>query len=251
MLLRKRRKKKNNITTILCAIIFVCGIAYFAYSEWFQSNSEINADYGSVDTVEQENVSDSKIPEYKGKPYCYINDNKVDYKPKKTKPYIKLKELDSLGRCQTAESIIGPETLPTEERKSIGMVKPSGWPKRISEAKFDFIDGKYAVNRTHLLGFCLTGLNADPRNLITGTRSLNATYMWDYEEKVLNYIKNTDNHVFYRVTPVFKNKELVARGVEMEAKSIENDEIEFNVFIYNVQDGLTIDYLNGEIKENN
>ena len=93
-------------------------------------------------------------------------------------------------------------------------------------------------------------MNADPRNLITGTRSLNATYMWDYEEKVLNYIKNTDNHVFYRVTPVFKNKELVARGVEMEAKSIENDEIEFNVYIFNVQDGLTIDYSNGEMKEN-
>ena len=136
--------------------------------------------------------------------------------------------------------------MPTTERGSIGSVKPSGW----HTVKYDNVDGKYLYNRCHLIGYQLTGENANNRNLITCTRYMNTVGMLEFENKVANYIKETNNHVLYRVTPIFKENNLLASGVEMEAYSVEDkgDGIKFHVFIYNVQDGISIDYKTGDSK---
>jgi DNA-entry nuclease len=134
--------------------------------------------------------------------------------------------------------------MPTEDRGNIGQVKPTGWVT----AKYDFVDGKYLYNRCHLIGFQLTGENANERNLITGTRYMNVDGMLPFENMIADYVKETRNHVLYRVTPVFNGDNLVARGVQMEAWSVEDagDGICFNVYVYNAQPGITIDYATGE-----
>lgn len=158
-------------------------------------------------------------------------------------------ELDDLGRCGTATACIGLDLMPTEERGAIGQVKPSGW--QIS--KYDFIDGKYLYNRCHLIGYQLSGENANERNLITGTRYMNAEGMLPLENEVADYVKETGNHVMYRVTPVFEGDNLVASGVRMEAYSVEDDGkgVCFNVFVANVQPGVVIDYSDGSNWEEN
>lgn len=152
-------------------------------------------------------------------------------------------QLDSLGRCGTAFALVGSETMPTEPRGSIGMIKPSGW----STIRYDGIDGMYLFNRCHLIGYQLTGQNANERNLITGTRYLNTQGMEPFETQVADYVSSTGNHVLYRVTPVFVGDELVARGVHMEAESVEDGGagISFNVYCFNVQPGIRIDYATG------
>ena len=155
--------------------------------------------------------------------------------------------MDKLGRCGSAVACVGRETMPEGERGSIGMVKPSGWQLD----KYDFIDnGGYLYNRCHLIGWQLTGQNEEERNLITGTRYMNTAGMLPFENEVAEYVRSTDNHVLYRVTPIFKGKELLARGVEMEAYSLEDDGagVSFNVYCYNVQPGVSIDYKTGENK---
>lgn len=151
--------------------------------------------------------------------------------------------LDSLGRCGAACALVGLETMPTEERGSIGQVKPSGW----QIAKYDFVDGKYLYNRCHLIGYQLTGENAEERNLITGTRFMNTEGMLPYENAIADYVDRTGNHVLYRVTPVFQGEELLARGVLMEAQSIEDNGagIRFCVYCYNAQPRVVIDYATG------
>lgn len=151
-------------------------------------------------------------------------------------------QLDGLGRCTGACALVGPETLPQEERGNIGMVKPTGW----HTAKYDGIDGNYLYNRCHLIGFQLTGQDANDRNLITGTRFMNVEGMLPYEDSVLAYVRGTGNHVLYRVTPVFQGKNLLADGVLMEARSVEDPLVQFCAFCYNVQPGITIDYATGE-----
>ena len=151
-------------------------------------------------------------------------------------------DLDTLGRCTGACALVGPETLPQEERGNIGMVKPTGW----HTVKYDGIDGNYLYNRCHLIGFQLTGQGANDKNLITGTRSMNVEGMLPYEGSVLAYVKGTGNHVLYRVTPVFKEENLLAEGVLMEARSVEDPLVQFCAFCYNVQPGITIDYATGE-----
>lgn len=156
-------------------------------------------------------------------------------------------DLDSLGRAGVAMSLIGIDLMPKEERGEIGAVKPSGW----HTVKYDFISGKYLYNRCHLIGYQLTGENANEKNLITCTRSANTGIMLEYENKVAKYIKETGNHVLYRVTPVYQGNNLLASGIEMEAKSIEDNGsgIKFNIYIYNVQDGVKINYETGESLE--
>ncbi len=151
--------------------------------------------------------------------------------------------LDLLGRCGTAYANIGLDLMPTEERDSIGQVKPSGW----QTVKYDIVDGKYLYNRCHLIGYQLTGENANEQNLITGTRYLNVEGMLPFEDLVADYVQETGNHVLYRVTPIFQGTELVARGVQMEAESVEDqgEGICFNVYVYNDQPGITIDYATG------
>jgi DNA-entry nuclease len=153
-------------------------------------------------------------------------------------------ELDGLGRCGVTMACIGIDIMPKEDRGEIGSVKPTGW----HSVKYDCVEGKYLYNRCHLIGFQLAGENANKRNLITGTRYLNVEGMLPFENMVADYIKETSNHVAYRVTPIFIGNELVCRGIQIEAYSIEDkgDGICFNVYCYNVQPGVEIDYATGE-----
>ena len=188
----------------------------------------------------------SSLPEYSGQAYVELNNNVPFFTEEDltSASFEEYSPLDELGRCGTAYACISTDLMPTEPRGSIGQVKPSGW----KIAKYDFVDGKYLYNRCHLIGFQLTGENANEQNLITGTRYLNVTGMLPFENLTADYIKETGNHVLYRVTPVFTGDELVARGVVMEAMSVEDkgDGVLFNVYCYNVQPGVTIDYATGD-----
>ncbi|WP_426351386.1 DNA/RNA non-specific endonuclease [Alloiococcus sp. CFN-8] len=200
--------------------------------------------YGSNN---QESVIDvSDIPEFSGTPYIAINNNIPDFSPSDytTTSYENYSELDSLGRCGVAMASIGTDLMPTEERGNIGHVKPTGW----QTVKYDIVDGKYLYNRCHLIGYQLTAENANKENLITGTRYMNVDGMLPFENMVADYIKETNNHVLYRITPIYEGNNLVATGVQMEAYSVEDngDGISFNVFVYNAQPGVTIDYSTGE-----
>ena len=188
------------------------------------------------------------IPAFNGTAYVAVNGN-VPYFTEEdmtADAYETYAPLDILGRCGAAVSCIGQELMPTEERGSIGQVKPSGW----QTVKYDFVEGKYLYNRCHLIGYQLTGENANKENLITGTRYLNMEGMLPFENMVADYIKETGNHVLYRATPVFQGDELVARGVLLEAKSVEDngEGILFCVYAYNNQPGVEIDYLTGKSK---
>lgn len=186
------------------------------------------------------------IPDYTGNMSIVINNNEpmFDEKLKNTNSFESYSRLDSLNRCGVAIANIGIDLMPTEKRESIGMIKPSGW----HTIKYDIINDKYLYNRCHLIGYQLTGENANEKNLITCTRQMNTIGMLEYENMVANYIKETKNHVLYRATPIFEDNNLIAKGIVLEALSIEDNGkgIKFNVFIYNVQDGIEIDYLTGE-----
>lgn len=194
----------------------------------------------------QEVITLSEIPEYSGEPYIEINNNEPDFPEEEwTEQSFEIySELDGLGRCSAAYANVGTDLMPTEKRGDIGRVKPSGW----QTVKYDIVDGKYLYNRCHLIGFQLSGENANEKNLITGTRYMNVEGMLPFENMVADYVKETDNHVLYRVTPVFDGADLVADGVQMEAFSVEDegDGISYNVFVYNVQPGIEIDYATGE-----
>lgn len=177
--------------------------------------------------------------------YIVVNDNQpffteADFTKESFESY---SELDFLGRCGVAFANLGIDLMPTEERGEIGSIKPTGW----HTVKYDNVDGKYLYNRCHLIGFQLSAENANKKNLITGTRYLNVQGMLPFENMVADYIKETKNHVLYRVTPVFDGDNLLASGVQMEALSVEDNGagICFNVFIYNVQPGIQIDYATG------
>ena len=186
------------------------------------------------------------IPEYSGSPYVEVSGNVPSFTDADlSSPAETYTPLDSLGRCGSAMAIVSLETMPTEERGSIGMVKPSGWHTVRYD---DLIADRYLYNRCHLIGYQLTGENANERNLITGTRHLNVEGMLPFENEVADYVERTGYRVLYRVTPVFVGGELVARGVQMEARSVEDGGagVSFNVFCHNVQPGIEIDYGTGE-----
>ena len=189
----------------------------------------------------------SSIPEYSGSPYVEINGNVPEFTEEElsSDTFEGYSELDSLGRCGVAFANLSLELMPTEDRESIGMIKPSGWHTVRYD---DVVEGKYLYNRCHLIGFQLAGENANELNLITGTRYMNVDGMLPFENEVADYIESTGNHVLYRVSPIFEGDELVARGVQMEAYSIEDngEGIQFNVYVYNVQPGIEIDYATGE-----
>jgi DNA-entry nuclease len=191
-------------------------------------------------------VSVNTIPDYSGSPYIVLNNNKPEFTESEitTKAFEKYSELDNLSRCGVAFACLGIETMPTEERGEIGMIKPSGWHLK----KYDCVDGKYLYNRCHLIGFQLSGENANDKNLITGTRYLNIEGMLPFENMVDDYIEETSNHVMYRVTPIFEGDNLLCKGVKMEAYSVEDNGkgISFNVFCYNTQPSIKIDYRTGE-----
>ena len=190
-------------------------------------------------------VSLEEIPEFSGEPYTVLRGNLPSFsgEERASGVYEYYSYQDFLGRCGYAEACIGTELMPTEQRGSIGQIKPSGWQL----AKYDCVDGKYLYNRCHLIGFQLTGENANESNLITGTRYLNVEGMLPFENMVTDYIKETGNHVLYRVTPLYRGTDLVARGVVMEAMSMEDGGLGicFHVFCYNNQPGVVIDYATG------
>ena len=187
-----------------------------------------------------------EIPAYSGTPYTEVNGNKPYFTEADltTQSFETYSELDSLGRCGVAYANVGQDLMPTEPRGEIGAVKPTGWHL----VKYDNVDGKYLYNRCHLIAYMLAAENANPQNLITGTRYLNVQGMLPFETKVCDYVKNTGNHVLYRVTPIFDGDNLLADGVLMEAYSVEDagEGICFCVFAYNVQPGIGIDYATGD-----
>ena len=197
----------------------------------------------------RDEVDLSQIPAFnEERPFIEINNNipffEMDKYTTSSYSYEYYSELDALGRCGVCYACIGKDLMPTEERGPIGMVKPSGW----HTVKYDCVDGKYLYNRCHLIGYQLSGENANEKNLITGTRYLNIVGMLLKENEVADYVKETNNHVMYRVTPIFEGDNLVANGVLMEGYSVEDrgEGVCFNVYCYNAQPGVTIDYKTGE-----
>ena len=209
--------------------------------------SKDNADGPQEDLVNNNSyVSLDAIPAYDGKAYVAVNNNEPFFMDSDmiTTAFENYSDLDSLGRCGVAYANICKDIMPTEERGKIGMIKPSGW----HTVKYDVIKDRYLYNRCHLIGYQLAGENANPKNLITGTRYLNVEGMLPFENLVADYVNNTGNHVLYRVTPMFSGSNLVANGVLIEAKSVEDNGggILFNVYCYNVQPGVGINYENGD-----
>ena len=244
---KNKKKKKENFGLALLTLIIGILIAYYidiidpAVRDFFKTS--FASPYSVSYTLDD-------LPEYSGNNYVYINNNEPNFTEEekgKTESFEKYSELDYLNRCGVAFANIGKDIMPTTEREGIGMVKPSGW----QTVKYDFVDGKYLYNRCHLIGYQLTAENANRENLITGTRYLNVQGMLSFENEVANYIKETKNHVLYRVTPIFEGEDLVAKGVQMEAESVEDrgDGVEFNVYVYNNQPGVEINYKTGESKQ--
>lgn len=233
----KNMKKRSK----LFVFILLLGVLFYFKDDIY------NYTYSIINTS-NESYDIENLPEYDGNSYVIVNDNIPYFKEEEytTTSFEKYSELDSLGRCGVAYANISKDLMPTEKRGSIGMIKPSGW----QTIKYDHIDGKYLYNRCHLIGYQLTGENANEKNLITCTRSINTKGMLQFENMVTKYIKDTGNHVLYRVTPVFEGNNLVATGVEMEAYSVEDNGkgIKFNVFVYNIEDGIIIDYKTGDSK---
>lgn len=238
MLIRKTKILLIYICILITTILTSCNSV-----ESKSNPSNIDTSSSTVVTSIQD------VPQYSGEPYVILNDNQPNFTEDELteESYESYSDLDSLGRCGVAEANIGQDLMPTEERGAIGQVKPTGW----HTIKYDNVDGKYLYNRCHLIGYQLTAENANEKNLITGTRYLNVTGMLPYEDTVADYVKETNNHVLYRVTPIFEGNNLVASGVQMEAKSVEDDGegVCFNIYAYNVQPGISINYATGENSE--
>lgn len=236
-------KKINKILFLaLCFLLVGCG-----------NISNTSNSYGEKENkISSESMQLENIPEYDGNsPYIVLNDNIPNFsdKEKQSIEVVEIySELDEFGRCGTAFANLHISNMPTEDREGIGQIKPTGWVT----SKYDFVDGKYLYNRCHLIGFQLAGENANNKNLITGTRYLNVDGMLPFENMVADYLKETGNHVLYRVTPIFIEDELIARGVQIEAYSVEDngEGISFNIYCYNNQPGVSIEYTTGENKAN-
>lgn len=236
----RRRKKKTHLSVTQSVLIF---LIFLLVSSSF---SDVFSFVQSFFSAPSYALND--VPAYKGLSYVIINDNVPSFDESlfTTTSFEQYSDLDFLGRCGVAFANVSNDTMPKEERGSIGMIKPSGW----HTVKYDVVDGKYLYNRCHLIGFQLTGENANEKNLITCTRQMNTKGMLEFENQVASYVKRTKNHVLYRVTPIFHGSNLIASGVEMEAYSIEDhgEGVQFHVFVYNVQDGIEIDYQTGSSK---
>lgn len=229
---------KNIKKYIVLALVLAMG---FIYNEYTDSTDS------SFKTQEVSSLSD--IEDYSGSDFVNVNNNVPFFteEDKKRGSFEEYGDLDSLGRCTEAFAIVSKETMPTEKRGSIGIIKPTGW----HTVKYDNVEGKYLYNRCHLIGYQLTGENANPNNLITCTRQMNSETMLMFENKVANYVKDSEGRVLYRVTPYFEGDNLLSKGVLMEAYSLDDNGkgLMFNVFVYNVQDGISIDYATGESRK--
>ena len=227
----KHKKRKNLNYVIDCLILFgLLAVVLYNKNPFIKEDKEYVFDYES-------------IPEYVDEAYIVLNDNEPFFEDEKWEEgVLHFSELDKLGRCKEAYALLNYDLLPDEERGSIEEVKPSGW----QVARYDdLIEDKYLFNRCHLIAFELCGENANPLNLITGTRYMNLNMVY-FENQVSSYIHHTSNPVLYRVTPVFIDSELVCRGILLEAKSIYDNQVSFCVYLYNVQPGIDINYSNGD-----
>ena len=220
------------ISLILIAIVAI-PLSHYNPHVITTNNSPIYHDYHNIPEIK-----------YTGSPYVKLNNNVPYFINEKlpTTPFQDYVDLDNLGRVGAATACLGPETIPTEKRGPIGMIKPAGW----HTVKYpDIIKDKYLYNRCHLIAYELSGQNANEKNLTTGTRYLNISGMLPFENKTRKYIDDTGHHVIYRVTPIFLDNELVCRGIIMEAKSVEDNDLQFCVYCFNVQPGIVIDYKTG------
>ena len=211
-----------------------------------ESSKSQDADSTQTEAVQNDSFDYNRdVPEYSGQPSVQVNNNTPYFpKPTSTAVYKNYADLDNLNRVGPCEVVTGPEYLPKEKRGDISHVKPTGWRQK----KYDFVDGKYLYNRCHLIGYQIAGDNDNWKNLMTGTRYMNVDGMLPYENEVAQYIKSTRHHVKYRVSPIFLGNDKVARGVLMEAYSVEDNRLKFNAFCYNVQPRVTIDYATGYSK---
>ncbi len=237
---RQRRRRRPQKWTAEKVAVLVLVFAVLLALEWYQQRREGSGEDRQIASL-------AEVPDYDGSPYAELNGNVPDFTEEEretAESFEMYSELDALGRCGVACASVGLDLMPTEERGTIGQVKPSGW----WTVRYEGIDGKYLYNRCHLIGYQLSGENANERNLITGTRYLNVEGMLPFENMAADYVKETGNHVLYRVTPDFRGEELVARGVQMEAWSVEDggEGVCYNVYCYNVQPGIGIDYGTGE-----
>lgn len=232
-------KKNNHMKQILTIFVILVTVAI---SNIVVKNNTINEDFNNIVSYEIYN-----IPEYDNKPYVIINNNKPIFEEKyfNSNCFESYSNLDNYGRCGVTFANLGKDTMPKddESRTSISHIEPTGWNNK----EYDMISGRYLYNRCHLIAHSLSAENANKKNLITGTKYLN-TNMTKFESEVLEYLKEDEsNHVLYRVTPIYKNDNLVASGVQMEAISVKDlgKSICFNVYLYNVQPGINIDYKTG------
>ena len=242
----KKRSAGSIILSIITFIVIYIGNNYKDEIDNFISEYVF---FEGTNALEIKSYNLDAIPEYDGiSEYVIINNNEPFFNENEitTKSFEEYSKLDYLERCGTAYANISIDLMPTEERKSIGSVKPSGW----HTVKYDIVDGKYLYNRCHLIGFQLTGENANEENLITCTRQMNTGMMLDIENEVAQYINETKNHVLYRATPIYEDSNLLASGVLLEGLSVEDNGagIKFNIYVYNIQDGIEIDYSTGESK---
>ncbi len=261
------KKSKSILISVILVVLFFIGVSNSTDSENQKGNEitsqlettsseKITSDDNfipenpdeptSTEKNSQDLVTLNNIPEFNGKAYIILNNNIPEFTASEIteNAFESYASLDSLGRCGVAFACLGKETMPKSERGDIGMIKPSGWHTQ----KYDCVDGKYLYNRCHLIGFQLSGENANEKNLITGTRYLNIKGMLPFENMVADYIKETSNHVMYRVTPIFEKDNLLCTGVQIEGYSVEDngDGICFNVFAYNAQPSVKLNYKNGE-----
>lgn len=248
---KKKKRSSSKAPAWLSVVVAIVALIVFLLKGGVINNND-NPDIPKdvVPAIESAVKLDlADIPEYTSKAYVVLNGNEPYFTDadKITKSYEYYSKLDKLGRCGITVACLGKDLMPTESRGDISSVKPTGW----HSVRYDNVDGNSLYNRCHLIGFQLAGENANEKNLITGTRYLNVIGMLPFENMVADYIKETGNHVMYRVIPVFKDNELVARGVQMEGYSVEDegDGICFNVFCYNVQPGIEIEYSTGESKK--
>lgn len=223
------------------SLILVIALLFCACAENATNSSQKSENRDYIASV-------NEVPEFNSQPFVAIKNNIPDFTGDEITniSFERYAELDNLGRCGAAVASIGRDIMPSEDRGSIGAVKPSGW----HTVKYDNVNGKYLYNRCHLIGYQLTGENANVGNLITGTRYMNVEGMLPFENMVADYVKESGNHVMYRVKPVFDGNNLVARGVQIEALSVEDkgEGICFNVYVYNNQPGIMINYINGDSK---
>ena len=240
---KKGYKSKYNLVISIITLILIIFIGYYENKYGIDAGSNQNVQV-SENTQTSFNLND--VPEFDGKtPYVIINNNEPNFPEEdfNSNSFEKYSELDSLGRCGAAYANVSKDTMPTEARGEISKVKPTGW----HTVKYDCVEGKYLYNRCHLIGYQLTAENANKQNLITGTRYLNVDGMLPFENQVAEYVKQENGHVLYRVTPIFEGNNLVANGVQMEAASVEDkgEKVKFNVYAYNVQPNIKIDYSTG------